>query len=76
MATATDGGWAAEVAIPLSLENGWDLHPVDGQIIGLNTTYNDDDNEGERDHKLIWSLNDRDSDRSWNDTLKFGELQF
>ena len=71
-----EGGWAGELAIPLKPEGGWSLTPEDGQIIGFNAHYNDDDDGGDRDHKLIWSLNDQLDDASWQDTTKFGELQF
>jgi hypothetical protein len=74
--TLMDGGWMGEIAIPLHPEGGWSLDPSDGQVIGFNLHYNDDDDGGDRDHKLIWSTKDRYDDASWQDTTKFGELQF
>jgi hypothetical protein len=75
---ATEAGWKGEVAVPLrpAGDLGWDLTPAEGQVIGFNAAYNDDDDGGDRDHKLIWALNDRLEDRSWTDPRQFGELQF
>jgi hypothetical protein len=71
-----DGGWMGELAVPLKPEGGWSIDRADGQIIGFNAHYNDDDDGGERDHKLIWSAKDMEYDLSWTDPEKFGELQF
>ena len=76
LTAATADGWAGEIAIPLSPPSGWSLEPVDGQIIGFNAHYNDDDDQGDRDHKLIWGLKDRAVDLSWSDTHMFEQLQF
>lgn len=68
-----DGGWNVEVAIPLK-NSKWDIKVVDGLVIGFNVHFNDDDG-GDRDHKLIWSDKDAD-DRSWTDPSVFAELTF
>ena len=77
-AVEAEGGWMGEIAIPMRPEGdqGWNLEPVHGQVIGFNTHYNDDDEGGDRDHKLIWSMKDRYDDASWQDPQMFGELQF
>lgn len=71
----TAEGWDVEAAIPLDSKNKWDIKPEDGLIIGFNIHLNDDDDGGDRDHKLIWSKKDID-DRSWTDTTRFADLQF
>jgi hypothetical protein len=78
LAVETEDGWAGEMKVPLRFEgdDGWQLEPLDGQVVGFNVHYNDDDDEMERDHKLIWSLIDRPLDKSWESPLQFGELQF
>lgn len=67
-------GWAVEAAIPLK-NSKWDIKPQDNLTIGFNVHFNDDDDGGDRDHKLIWSLMDVD-DRSWEDTTRFADLKF
>ncbi|HIE26223.1 TPA: hypothetical protein EYP66_02935 [Candidatus Poribacteria bacterium] len=70
----TSDGWAVEAAVPLK-NAGWDIKPKDGLVIGFNTHFNDDDDGGARDHKLIWS--DKDvADRSWTDPSVYAELTF
>ena len=49
--------------------------PKDGMVIGFNTHFNDDDDGGGRDHKLIWSAKDVD-DQSWQNTSRFADLKF
>ena len=68
----TDYGWAVEAALPFAT---WKITPKDGLVIGFNTHLNDDDDKGERDHKLIWSEKDI-ADSSWSDPSVFGELKF
>lgn len=70
----SDDGWIVEAAIPLSNDK-WDIEPEDGLVIGFNVHFNDDDDGGDRDHKLIWSLNDVD-DASWDNTSRFADLEF
>jgi len=70
----TDNGWIVEAAVPLS-NSKWDIELKDSLIIGFNVHLNDDDDGGDRDHKLIWSLNDVD-DQSWDNTQRFAELIF
>lgn len=67
-------GWNVEAAVPLKNDK-WDIKPSDGLVIGFNTHFNDDDDGGGRDHKLIWSSKDVD-DRSWEDTTRFADLKF
>jgi len=67
-------GWIVEAAVPLKNDK-WDIKPEDGMIIGFNIHFNDDDDGGDRDHKLIWSLNDVD-DQSWQNTERFADLKF
>ncbi len=76
VAVATADGWAGEIAIPMNPTAGWALEPADGQIIGFNMHYNDDDDQGDRDAKLIWGLTDRETDGSWDSTGQFDSLQF
>ncbi len=68
-------GWDVEAAVPLKSPGKWDIKPADGMRIGFNIHFNDDDDGGERDHKLIWSANDLD-DRSWQNPSRFAELEF
>jgi len=75
LAVQTADGWAGEIAIPLT-NTGWAITPVDGKIIGFNLHYNDDDDQGDRDSKLIWGLTDRETDGSWDSTGQFDSLQF
>jgi len=67
-------GWIVESAVPLK-NNKWDIEPENGLIIGFNIHFNDDDDGGDRDHKLIWSLKDVD-DASWENTTRFADLKF
>jgi hypothetical protein len=78
LSTRTADGWAGEISIPLRIEgeNGWNLQPLAGQVVGFDAHYNDDDGDGERDSKLIWSAEDVYDDASWSDPTEFAELQF
>jgi endo-1,4-beta-xylanase len=67
-------GWVVEAAVPLKNDK-WEIVPADNKIIGFNIHLNDDDDGGDRDHKLIWSLNDVD-DASWENTTRFADLKF
>jgi hypothetical protein len=67
-------GWTLEAAIPLKNDK-WEIKPSNGLIIGFNIHFNDDDDGGDRDHKLIWSKNDVD-DLSWQNTSRFADLKF
>lgn len=67
-------GWVVEAAVPLK-NAGWDIKLKDGLIIGFNTHFNDDDDKGERDGKLIWSKKDI-ADRSWTDPSVYAKLKF
>ena len=71
----TDGGWNVEAAVPLTSKGKWDIKPKDGLIIGFNVHFNDDDDGGDRDHKLIWSKKDID-DQSWQNTARFADMKF
>jgi hypothetical protein len=68
------GGWIVEAAIPLNCDK-WNIAPSAGMVIGFNVHFNDDDDGGGRDHKLIWSDLDTD-DRSWQNTSRFADLTF
>jgi hypothetical protein len=70
--TAT--GWIVEAAVPLK-NNKWDIRPAAGLVIGFNVQSNDDDDGGNRDHKLIWSDLDVD-DNSWQYPTRFADLTF
>jgi hypothetical protein len=70
----TADGWLVEASIPLSNAK-WDIEPQDNLVIGFNVHFNDDDDNGDRDHKLIWSLLDVD-DQSWQNTTRFADLKF
>jgi hypothetical protein len=70
----SDDGWIVEAAVPLKNDK-WDIEPANGLVIGFNIHFNDDDDGGDRDHKLIWSLKDVD-DASWEDTTRFADLEF
>ncbi len=67
-------GWIVEAGIPLKNKK-WDIKPADGLVIGFNVHFNDDDDGGGRDHKLIWSDLDTD-DASWNNPTRFADLTF
>lgn len=71
---ATADGWLVEAAIPLN-SGQWNITPVAGLVIGFNIHFNDDDDGGGRDHKLIWSDLDVD-DASWNNPSRFADLTF
>ena len=71
---ASNDGWIVEAAIPLQNDK-WDIKLENGKTIGFNVHLNDDDDGGDRDHKLIWSLKDA-ADSSWQNTSVFGELKF
>ncbi|MGH9362497.1 MAG: sugar-binding protein, partial [Thermoanaerobaculia bacterium] len=75
-------GWQAEIAIALdTMGNGddgtpeWHLTPIHGTTIGWNIHVNDDDNGGERDHKLLWSKAEV-TETAWQNPGAFGKLQF
>lgn len=70
----SSSGWIVEAAIPLK-NNKWDIVPSVGKVIGFNVHFNDDDDGGGRDHKLIWSDLDID-DASWNNPSRFADLTF
>lgn len=72
----TKDGWNVEVAIPLK-NSGWNIKPAAGLIIGFNVQYNDDDNGGTRDYKLIWCTNEvKKGEGSWSNPGLFAELKF
>jgi len=74
--TLTKDGWNVEVAVPLR-NSGWDIKPTNGLIIGFNVQYNDDDNGGDRDYKLIWCTNEvKKGEGSWTNPGLFAELKF
>lgn len=74
--TLTKDGWNVEAAIPLK-NSGWDIKPKNGLIIGFNVQYNDDDNGGDRDYKLIWCTNEvKKGEGSWTNPGLFAELKF
>ena len=74
--TQTKDGWNVEVAIPLK-NAGWDIKPKNGLIIGFNVQYNDDDNGGVRDYKLIWCKEEvKKGEGSWTNPGLFAELKF
>ena len=78
MATATEtaNGWNVEIAIPLA-NDGWTVKLKDGLVIGFNLHYNDDDDKGDRDSKLIWSEQEVQlGEASWRDPSRFAELKF
>jgi hypothetical protein len=70
----TSTGWDVEAAVPLK-NNKWDIKVVDGLTIGFNVHFNDDDDGGGRDSKLIWSKKDPD-DTSWSSSAPYGDLIF
>lgn len=73
----SDTGWIVEAGIPLTADNGkWDIAPAYDLSIGFQVHFNDDDDGGGRDHKLIWSDKDVDTDTSWNNPGVFGNLTF
>lgn len=72
---ASAGGYTVEAAIPLNSPDKWNWQLKNGMLIGFNVHLNDDDDGGERDHKLIWSANDVD-DQSWQNPSRFAELKF
>lgn len=73
----SDTGWIVESGIPLTAEDGrWVIEPVYGLSIGFQVHFNDDDDGGGRDHKLIWSEKDMGTDTSWNNPSYFGNLTF
>jgi hypothetical protein len=72
----TKEGWNVEIAIPLN-NSGWNIKPKDGLTIGFNVQYNDDDDGGDRDHKLIWCVRElQQGEGSWQNPSLFAELQF
>jgi hypothetical protein len=79
----TEGGWQAEVAVPLRLsvslgtgEMGWEIVPEHEHVIGFQTGYNDKDTGPDRNHRLVWGLDDRSTDHSYRDAGLLEELQF
>jgi len=72
----TKDGWNVEAAIPLK-NSGWDIKPAAGLIIGFNVQYDDDDDGGTRDYKLIWCTDEiKKGEDSWENPSRFGELKF
>jgi len=72
----TKDGWNVEVAVPLK-NSGWNIKPAAGLIIGFNVQYNDDDDGGTRDYKLIWCTNEvKKGEGSWSNPGLFAELKF
>jgi hypothetical protein len=49
-------GWFVELAVPLK-DRGLDVTKLNS--VGFNIRLNDDDDGGERDHALTWSVADR-----------------
>jgi len=72
----TKDGWNVEIAVPLR-NAGWNIKPENGLRIGFNVQYNDDDDGGGRDHKLIWCAEEvKLGEASWQNPSRFAELQF
>lgn len=70
----TNDGWEIESAIPWK-NAGWSVKLKDGLVIGFNVHYNDDDNKGGRDGKLIWCAQEvAKGEGSWNNPSLFAEL--
>lgn len=46
------GGWNFEISIPFS---DWKINPKSGDWLGMEVQINDDDDGGQRDHKLSWN---------------------
>jgi len=70
----TDYGYAMEVAVPLESFN---IELDDGTVIGFNVQLNDDDDGGDRDHKLSWSEKEREGgETAYLNPSVFGELVF
>jgi len=70
----TNEGWDVEAAIPWK-NAGWSVKLKDGLVIGFNVQYNDDDDKGGRDSKLIWSAQEvAKGEGSWNNPSLFAEL--
>jgi len=70
----TNYGYAMEVAVPLESFN---IELDDGTVIGFNVQLNDDDDGGDRDHKLSWSEKEReDGETAYFNPSVFGELVF
>ena len=70
----TNYGWIAEIAVPFDI---FDIKVVDGTVIGFNIQVGDDDDNGDRDHKLGWSAAERVGDElSYINPSIFGELKF
>lgn len=76
MAAVVDVGnnWAVEAAIPFK---PFKIKPLNGLVIGFNVQLNDDDDGGDRDHKLSWSEKERaGAEIAWQNPSVFGELVF
>lgn len=72
----TKDGWILEAGIPLK-NSGWNIKPKNGLKIGFNVQYNDDDDKGGRDHKLIWCVREvKQGEGSWSNPSLFAELEF
>ncbi|MBD3182796.1 hypothetical protein GF312_10925 [Candidatus Poribacteria bacterium] len=70
----TNYGWATEMAIPLDMFN---VEVKDQGVIGFNIQMNDDDDGGDRDHKLSWSEKELAAgELSYSNPSVFGELKF
>lgn len=75
-ATETPNGWSVEIGVPMK-NGGWDIKIKNGLKIGFNIQYNDDDDGGDRDSKLIWCAKEvKQGEGSWNNPQLFAELQF
>jgi len=75
-------GWQGEIAIALdtvgNLDDGtpeWLIEPEHCSFIGWNLHAQDDDNSGDRDHKLIWSQREA-VESSWRNPGAFGKMVF
>jgi hypothetical protein len=70
----TGYGWAVEAAIPLAF---FGIRPTNGTVIGFNIHLNDDDDWGERDHRLGWSKAElAGDDVAYINPSVFGKLRF
>ncbi len=75
-------GWQAEIAIALTTEGNnddgtpaWAIEPDHCQTIGFNIHGQDDDDGGDRDHKLMWSKKEV-TESAWRNPGAFGKLVF
>lgn len=75
-------GWEGEIAVALeTLGNNddgtpeWLIEPTHGRVIGFNIHGQDDDDAGDRDHKLVWSRAEA-QESSWRNPGVFAKLMF